>query len=127
MNINAIHPRVDPSQLPLESLAANSTVSDADKVTEVARQFEAVLLRQILQDVRKPVLAKAEGDPTANGIYADMINNQLADSISRSGGFGLAKSLAGQLSHQVLPKAPAAATTGHAPAPTHPSHKKFRP
>jgi Rod binding domain-containing protein len=76
-----------------------------------------VLLRQILQDVRKPLLAPAEGDATSTGIYSDMINNQLADSISRSGGFGLAKSLAGQLAHQVLHHAPASTQPGQAPAP----------
>jgi Rod binding domain-containing protein len=36
-----------------------------------------------------------------------MINNQLADSISRSGAFGLARSLRSQLGDQVLPHAPA--------------------
>ena len=35
-----------------------------------------------------------------------MINNQLADSISRSGAFGLARSLQGQLGRQVLPTPP---------------------
>jgi Rod binding domain-containing protein len=117
MNVLASHPRVEASQLPLESLARNSNISDADKVAEVSRQFEAVLLRQIMQDIRKPVLAPAEGDATANGIYADMINNQMADSISRSGGFGLAKSLAAQLTHQVLPRASAAEEEGNAPVP----------
>jgi Rod binding domain-containing protein len=34
-----------------------------------------------------------------------MIDNQMADSISRSGSFGLAKSLENQLVRQVLPKA----------------------
>jgi Rod binding domain-containing protein len=34
-----------------------------------------------------------------------MINNQMADSISRSGSFGLAESLENQLVRQVLPKA----------------------
>jgi Rod binding domain-containing protein len=126
MNLPAIHPRVDPSQLPLETLAANSNVSDDQKVTEVSRQFEAVLLRQILADIRKPVLASAEGDPAVNGIYSDMINNQLADSISRSGAFGLANSLAGQLTHQVLPKAPLAEAA--APVPAAPQRaKKLRP
>jgi flagellar protein FlgJ len=115
MNLPAIHPRLDPSQLPLESLAGNSSLSDTQKVAEVSRQFEAVLLRQILADVRKPVLASAEGDPAVNGIYSDMINNQLADSISRSGGFGLAKSLTSQLTRQVLPDAPSA----QAAAPAH--------
>jgi Rod binding domain-containing protein len=118
MNISAPHPRIEPSQLPLESLAGNPGISDAEKVAEVSRQFEAVLLRQILQDIRKPLLAHAEGDATSNGIYADMINNQMADSISHSGGFGLAKSLTAQLTHQVLPQAqaaPAAAEKAHSP------------
>jgi Rod binding domain-containing protein len=114
MNVAGTHPHVEASQLPLESLARNTNVSDADKVAEVSRQFEAVLLRQIMQDIRKPVLARAEGDATVNGIYGDMINNQMADSISRSGGFGLAKSLASQLTHQVLPQAPASQEASHA-------------
>jgi len=127
MKILAAHPRIDPSQVPLEALAANANVSDADKVAEVSRQFEAVLLRQIFQEIRKPVLAPAEGDATANGVYGDMINNQMADSISRSGGFGLAKSLAGQLAHQVLPHAVAAVETGQAPIQTEPIQRKLRP
>jgi len=114
MNVLGANLRPDASQLPLESLAANANISDTDKVAEVSRQFESVLLRQILQDIRKPLLARAEGDPTTTGIYNDMINNQMADSISRAGGFGLAKSLAAQLSHQVLPNAPAPAQVGSA-------------
>jgi flagellar protein FlgJ len=127
MDILATQPRLDASQLPLETLAANSHISDADKVAEVARQFEAVLLRQILQDIRKPVLAPAQSDGTANGIYADMINNQMADSISRSGGFGLAKILTAQLAHQVLPHSGAASATGLAPAQTAPKPKLLHP
>jgi flagellar protein FlgJ len=105
MKINNSHPhsQVDPSQLSLEKLAGNTKLSDEERVGEVSRQFEAVLLRQILQDIRKPVLASTASDSTVNGIYSDMINNQLADSISRSGAFGLARGLQGQLSHQVLP------------------------
>jgi len=37
-----------------------------------------------------------------------MVNNQLADKISRSGEFGLAKSLQAQLVRQVLPGSDAA-------------------
>jgi flagellar protein FlgJ len=107
MNITGLHSKVDPSQLPLESLASNANLSDNDKVAEVSRQFEAVLLRQIFQDIRKPVLAQDDGNSTVNGIYSDMINNQMADSISRSGTFGLARSLQSQLSRQVLPHAAA--------------------
>ena len=105
MDISALQHRINPADLPLEKLAANPNVSDKDKVTEACRQFEAVLLRQILSETRKTVIASSEtpDDPTSSGIYNDMINNQLADKISQSGEFGLAKSLQAQLVHQVLP------------------------
>jgi Rod binding domain-containing protein len=114
MNVVGANPRIEASQLPLESLAGNANISDSDKVAEVSRQFEAVLLRQMLQDIRKPVLDPAKGDATANGIYNDMINNQMAESISRSGGFGLAKSLTEQLAQQVLPHPPSLRAAGSA-------------
>lgn len=110
MTISNSHPKVQASQLPLEMLAGNKNVSDSDKIGEVARQFEAVLLRQILQEARK---SDSSDDKMASGIYNDMINNQMADSISQSGAFGLAKSLQAQLVHQVLPK-----TASGAAAPT---------
>jgi Rod binding domain-containing protein len=115
MTIQGPHPRIDPSQLPLESLAGNTKLSDNDKIAEVSRQFEAVLLRQIMQDIRKPVLASDDDDSTVSGIYSDMINNQMADSISRSGSFGLARSLQTQLGHQVL---------AHSPSSPHSTEKK---
>jgi Rod binding domain-containing protein len=106
MNILALHPRIKGADVPLEQLAGNAKISDREKVAEVSRQFEAVLLRQILQEARKTsVTSTSSSDTTTSGIYDDMINNQLADSISRSGSFGLAKSLQGQLAHQVLPNA----------------------
>jgi len=109
MDISAFQPRINPANLPLEKLAANPNVSDKDKVAEACRQFEAVLLRQILQETRKTVIASSETpDSNVTGIYNDMVNNQLADSISRSGEFGLAKSLQAQLVHQVLPGVDAA-------------------
>jgi len=115
MKIHSPHPHVQASQLPLESLAGNPNISDDDKVAEVSRQFEAVLLRQILQQARKPGVA-ASSPSLSSDVYSDMINQQLAQSISRSGAFGLAKSLQGQLAHQVLPQA-------HQP-PTADSHRE---
>jgi len=106
MNLLALQPRIKASDVPLNDLAANQHLSDQEKVAEVSRQFEAVLLRQILQETRQSsVSPSSPADASASGIYDDMINNQLADSISRSGSFGLARSLQGQLAHQVLPNA----------------------
>jgi Rod binding domain-containing protein len=110
MNILALQPHIKAADVPLKDLAGNKNISDHDKVAEVSRQFEAVLLRQMLQETRKSsVSPSSSADATTSGIYDDMINNQLADSISRSGSFGLARSLQGELARQVLPNASAAA------------------
>ena len=109
MDILALQPKLKASDVPLEQLAGSTKVSDREKIGEVARQFEAVLLRQMLQETRKSaVTSTSSADASTSGIYDDMINNQLADSISRSGSFGLAKSLQGQLVHQILPGSTAA-------------------
>jgi flagellar protein FlgJ len=122
MEISALQPHVKASDLPIEKLASNPNVSDAEKVGQACRQFEAVFLRQILQEARKTVISSsAKHDSAISGIYGDMVNSQMADSISRSGTFGLAKSLQAQLVHQVLPHTNAAASK--ATTPSVPLHK----
>jgi Rod binding domain-containing protein len=106
MNALSLQPQIKVADVPLNELAANPHISDPEKVAEVSRQFEAVLLRQILQESRKSsVSPSSPADASTSGIYDDMINNQLADSISRSGSFGLARSLQRELARQVLPNA----------------------
>ena len=119
MNIPPLHPKIQAADVPLEQLAGNQKISDPDKVAEVSRQFEAVLLRQILEAARKSTVASSSSaDAMTSGIYDDMINNQLAESISRSGSFGLAKSLQSQLAHQVLPNLEAVPSSpARTPAP----------
>jgi peptidoglycan hydrolase FlgJ len=103
MNISALPNHVKAADVPLENLAANPKLSEQEKSAEVCRQFEAVLLRQILGEARKNVLApSATSNSNVTGIYEDMVNNQMADSISRSGAFGLAKNLQAQLKHQIF-------------------------
>ena len=101
--------------MPFDQLAGNPNVSESDKVKESCRQFEAILLRQILGEARKTVIKSSdENDSNEKDIYNDMVDNQMADSISRSGSFGLAKSLENQLVRQVLPKSGSHAQTGPA-------------
>ena len=102
MEIPSLQRGVNASQLPLERLAANQQISQADKVAEVSRQFEAVLLRQILASAQKTIFASSMNPQNvATGVYQDMITNQLADNISHSGAFGLARSLEKQLGHEL--------------------------
>jgi Rod binding domain-containing protein len=59
-----------------------------------------VLLRQFLTESQKTVIkSEFTDDSTTSGIYQDFITNQLADSLSRGGGIGLAKSFQRQLTH----------------------------
>jgi len=125
MDIFPLQPHVKASVIPFDQLAANANVPESEKVKEACRQFEAVLLRQILGEARKTVIPSAgKSDSNVSGIYDDMVNNQMADSISRSGAFGLAKSLQSQLVRQVLPKDGAATpkTLNAIAQPANPTH-----
>ena len=109
MNITALQrPETD---VPLERLSGNATLTDREKIGEVSRQFEAVLVRQILAQTQKPVIkTKFTDNSAAAGIYRDLINNQIADSITKSGSIGLAQSLSRQLDKQLLSPPPTPAT-----------------
>jgi len=97
---------VQAADLPLERLSSNTTLSDKEKIKEVSRQFESVLLHQILAQAQKPVAngSALPGSGASASIYQDMITQQLADRISRGGSFGFAKVLEKQLSHQFIHK-----------------------
>ena len=113
MEIPAIHPHLEAADIDPERLVANKQLSEEQKLGEVARQFEALLLRQILQNTQKTVISSEFADnSTAASIYQDLVGHQLADSISKSGSVGLAKMLQQQLHHQLHP----ASTAGHDPA-----------
>ncbi|HEX4266131.1 MAG TPA: rod-binding protein [Verrucomicrobiae bacterium] len=98
MNIPALKPHVVASDISPERLAKNPQLTEHEKIAEASRQFESILLKQILDGAQKTVIkSKFSDDSTASGIYHDMITQQLADSISKSGTFGLAKTFEQQL------------------------------
>ena len=88
----------------IELQARKPNVSEAEKVADVSRKFEAVLLRQILNQALKPAIPSEMTDDSAvGGMYQDMITSQLADAISQTGGLGLAKQLEAGLTRQFKP------------------------
>ncbi len=100
MQVNLSQRSIDASQMPVEKLAGNPQLSQAQKLTELSRQFEAVLVRQILSEAQKPLIqSSGAGSAVAGQVYHDMITNQLADQISHSG-IGLARGLETQLHRQ---------------------------
>jgi flagellar protein FlgJ len=102
MDISSIHSKTNPADVPLEKLAGNANLTEEQKIGEAGRQFEAILLRQILSEAQKTTFkSKYTDDSTASSIYRDMTVRQLADSVSRGGGLGLAKALNKALTKQL--------------------------
>ena len=68
--------------------------SPADQRKEVAAQFEAILVRQLLGPTMTSMLGK---DGAASNVYGDMLTDTFAQQLTRGGGFGLSHMLQKQL------------------------------
>ena len=98
MDIAPLQRRLEASEVAPEQLAAHSRLTEEQKLAEASRQFEAILLRQILENVQKPVIrSDYTEDSMSSSIYRDLVTVQLADAISKSGNLGLGKTLEHQL------------------------------
>jgi Rod binding domain-containing protein len=83
-----------------ENLLANKHLTEDQKIAEASRQFEKIMLQQILSETQKPVITSEFTDnSTAAGIYQDYITETLADSMSKAGTLGFAKVFVEQLTH----------------------------
>jgi Rod binding domain-containing protein len=77
-------------------------VADSDhvkKIKQSAQDFEAVLLRQLLREVRSSSLT--DSSKSSNSTYLQMADEQLANQLAAQGGFGFGKSMAEQMLKQV--------------------------
>src|SRR5580658_6688345 len=99
MNIPPIQSSIDTSAIPIEDLVANKQLTQQQKIHEASRQFEQIMLQQILSEMQKPVItSEFTDDSTASDIYQGYITNALAESMSKTGSFGFAKIFEEQLS-----------------------------
>jgi Rod binding domain-containing protein len=102
MNIGATNSGVRASDLSVEQLSTSSVITEQQKVAELARQFEGVMIRQMLREARQPMTDPALGGGSSETrAYTDMVTDRLADSITHSGGIGVASSLQAQLLRQI--------------------------
>lgn len=106
MNVSSVTEKLKTENWSMEEIARSSKLSEAEKIDALSRGFEAVLLRNILENAQKPVLdPDGEGSSSTSSIYRDLITNQLADTISRSGTLGLGKDFKKQLMRQTADQA----------------------
>ncbi len=93
MQTSPLQRTVKAADLPLDQLLHNHTVPESERLQAAGRAFEAVFLRQILESAQKTVVTSGlTPESSSTAIYRDLINTTLADSIAKSGQFGLARS-----------------------------------
>ena len=69
------------------------------KIKQSAQEFEAVLLRQFLKEVRTSALGETKKG--SNAAYLEMADEQMANQLAAQGGFGFGKCMADQMLRQV--------------------------
>jgi len=108
MNVSAINSVSDAKRLMAAGKAAQAQGDPVAAATErkrqastAAKQFEAIILRQLLAPAIEPMMnGGLEGKGTGGGgggVYGYMLTDTLANSLSQGGGLGLSRILEKQL------------------------------
>ena len=106
--------KVNAADVPLEKLTTSKALTEEQKTSEMTRQFEALLLRQILNEAQKSTFkSKFASSGVSTAIYQDLMVNQLADKISSSRTVGLSQELQSQFSRQSQHSRVAPASAAH--------------
>lgn len=109
MNVSAINSVNEAKRLLASETntgADGAALSPAQKrkkeVAQAAKQFEAIILRQLISPAIEPLMSngvggKGKGGSGGGGVYGYMLTDVMADSLSKGGGLGLSKILEQQL------------------------------
>lgn len=93
--------------------ATAASTGDSQQIRKVAKQFEAVFLRQMIGSMRSANLGEGVFDSSATDQFRDMADARTADSMAEKGGFGMAD----LLMRQFQAKAVATPAAKAAPSP----------
>ena len=97
--------------------ASSSAQPSAKQIQAAARQFEAIILRQLLTPAIEPLMSHGLGGNSpgsgsgGGGVYGYLVTDVLANSLSQGGGLGLARMLEKQLTPKGAVSAAQAAAT----------------
>jgi len=70
------------------------------KIKQTAQDFEAVLLRQMMREIRNSVFSESNKGGSSS-TYLSLADEQLANNMAAQGGFGFGKAMAQQMIQQV--------------------------
>lgn len=98
--------------LPATAPATKAAATDGEKLSGVAKQFEAIFLRQMLASARKSNFGGDENVFSGQGLdtFRQMQDDRFAEIASETGAFGLAKMIETHLAKFVSPDAGATET-----------------
>jgi len=109
MNVSAVSSQ-KLSATQVASLMSNpgkmQNLPQSEQVKAVAGQFEAILLRQFLQESVGSIMGGKDGGPSGN-VYGYLLTDVLSNQLSSAGGLGLSS----VLQHQLSPRHPDDAVT----------------
>jgi flagellar protein FlgJ len=89
----------------LAELKSQAAQKAEGSVAEVARQFESLLMHQMVKSMRQASLGEGILDSDQSLFYRDMFDQQLSLHLSNSGGMGLAAAIERQLGGDGQPRA----------------------
>ena len=96
--------RID-GAIPPAPPAADSAASQSDskrlELESLAKQFESVLLGQMLREMRSSMFEENDESGFGGGPLADSVYAELSQQLGKAGGFGLAEAMKGALLRQV--------------------------
>ena len=100
--LNAITPSIEQTSA---RIIANSNpglaqTSNEDKLKKAAQGFERTLIRQMLSTVRSTNIRGSEGLSSASKSYLEIMDDHMADMLSKGKGMGFATKMAEQLIQQ---------------------------
>lgn len=81
-----------------ETVAKEQGDSSEDELRRVAEQFEALFAHMLLKNMRAASLGDGAMDSEQSKLYQDLMDQEMAGALSKSGGLGIAEMLVRQLS-----------------------------
>ena len=113
MEINKLTPSIDPSSARIIQGAtvktSSSTLTSEDKLKQAAQGFERTLLRQMLSSARNTNVNGMEMQSSTSKSYLELMDDHVADLLSKGSGVGFGK----QMAEQLIAQANAAKLSGN--------------